>query len=592
MNLFSYVKSKVSIVDVIHEYTQLKRAGLYWKGTCPFHHEKTASFTVSPGKEIFYCFGCHVGGDVISFIERIENCTPIMAANQLIDRYHIDVPEAIKTHSNEKKSGKKQDYFQLCSKVAQWAHEQLLNDKQAMHYLKTRSISNKSIDLYMLGLFPGGARALKSLLAAMTSHSILAKDLLTANILVEGNHGMYSPFEDRILFPIRDHLARCCGFGGRIYQEGDTRAKYYNSKENDFFQKGMLIFGLDVAKKQIQESGIVFLVEGYTDCIAMAQNGYQNSVATLGTACTVEHLHVLARFAQKVYVVYDGDNAGQAAMLRLAKLCWQSSLDLYAIRLDASDDPASLFAKGTSFLEYVQQAQDIFSFFVYSMGAHFATQSLQEKLRMASTVVELLSHVENSLKLDILLQKASQEMAIPIESLKKEIQFIRGGKKQDFSLSKNPVITAVNNSRELLCEPSKVEKRIFSAILNNIQLVNGQREEFLILYTLEPIRSLLLRLKQELKIDPHISFAQFFDKLDDGSKQFVSKIVTEYDENMAQEEFVQCVYQFQRMHWKTMTRDIVARLEQAKKNGQNDLANELVQEFLELKKRVLENIAL
>lgn len=588
MNLFSYVKGKISIVDVVHEYTQLKRAGLYWKGTCPFHHEKTASFTVSPGKEIFYCFGCHVGGDVIAFIERIENCTPVMAVNHLIDRYHIDVPDAIKLHDTEKKSGKRQDYFQLCSRVAHWAHEQLLNDKQAINYLQARSISSKSIDLYMLGLFPGGARALKSLLSAMASHSIIAKDLLTANILVEGAHGLYSPFEDRILFPIRDHLARCCGFGGRIYQDGDTRAKYYNSKENDFFQKGTLLFGLDVAKKQIQEAGAVFLVEGYTDCIAMAQNGYQNSVAALGTACTIEHLHTLARFAHKVYVVYDGDNAGQTAMLRMAQLCWQSSLDLYAIRLDVSDDPASLFAAGKSFAEYVQQAQDIFSFFVQSMGAHFATQSLQEKLRMAASVVELLSHVENSLKLDILLQKASQEMDIPIESLKKEMQYIRGGKKHE----QIPLKNVENVPESVACEPSKIEKRIFAAILNNIQLVNGQREEYLILYTLEPIRSLLLRLKQEIKIDSNLSFAQFFDRLDDASKHFISKVVAEYDENMAHEEFVQCVHQFQRIHWKRMTKDIVARLEQAKKNGQNDLAHELVQEFLELKKRVLENIAL
>ena len=173
---------------------------------------------------------------------------------------------------------------------------------------------------------------------------------MTAGILSESKNALYSPFEDRIMFPITDNLGRFCGFGGRTFMPQDERPKYYNSKENNFFTKGSLIFGLNVAKRDIQHKEIVFVVEGYMDCIAMAQHGYTNTVATLGTACTLEHLKQLSRYASYVYVLYDGDAAGQSAILRLTELCWNVNMDLKVIRLPRQEDPASFLAKGKALL--------------------------------------------------------------------------------------------------------------------------------------------------------------------------------------------------------------------------------------------------
>ncbi len=327
MNLFSYLKTRVTILDVVSEYATLKKAGLYYKGQCPFHSEKTASFTVSPHKEIFYCFGCHVGGDVIAFIAKIEQCSQTDAAKHLIDRYNIELPTTLSAQVNLSPNSDKH-YFHICQVVTDWCHQQLLKSAEPFSYLSKRGITKKSIQDFKIGFMPGGLANIKKFITDLNKEQILVDDLLEWHILSRAKNILFSPYEDRIIFPISDPIGRYCGFGGRIFKPQDTRPKYYNSHENDNFAKGQLVFGLDKAKKDIQKTTKVFLVEGYTDCIAMAQSGFTNTVATLGTACTLDHLNVLGRYAQELYVLYDGDNAGQQAILRIGQLCWQASLDL------------------------------------------------------------------------------------------------------------------------------------------------------------------------------------------------------------------------------------------------------------------------
>src|SRR5579872_61857 len=356
MNIFSFIKSRVTIWDVVNEYTTLKRAGSYWKSQCPFHHEKTASFTVSPDKEIFYCFGCHTGGDAISFIAQIENCSQLEAAHFLADRYNIDLPKNIEV--SEGNAEQKKHYFDVCHLVAQWCHLQLKKNPSATAYLTERGISAQQIDDFMIGYFPTGLSAINAFVHDLKRSNILVDDLIHATILAQGKTVLYSPFEDRIIFPIKDHLGRFCAFGGRIFKPQDTRAKYYNSRENEYFTKGSLLFGLDLAKKSIQKEGFVFLVEGYTDCITMVQHGYQNTVATLGTACTIAHLKLLSRYTPYVYLLYDSDKAGQQAILRLTQLCWQASMELKVVQLPTGQDPASFLAAGNDLAPRIQSAQD------------------------------------------------------------------------------------------------------------------------------------------------------------------------------------------------------------------------------------------
>ena len=303
MNLFSYIKSQLSILDVISHYAKLKKAGSYWKGPCPFHHEKTGSFTVSPHKEIFYCFGCHVGGDVISFIAKVEQCTQLEAAQHLLEQHQLKLPENLSSELSKTSPDEKKRYFFICQTVANWCHENLKKNISVQSYLKKRNFDKKVIVDFTLGYFPGGLASIQSFINHMHKKNILLQELFDANIIIKGQKINYSPYENRIIFPIKDHLGRFCGFGGRVFKENDERAKYYNSRENSFFNKGSLLFGFNKAKKYIQKEEKAFLVEGYTDCIAMVQHGYTNTVATLGTSCTKEHLKSIARHANYVYVL-------------------------------------------------------------------------------------------------------------------------------------------------------------------------------------------------------------------------------------------------------------------------------------------------
>lgn len=579
MNLFSFIKSRVAILDVIGSYVTLKKAGHYWKSPCPFHSEKTGSFTVSPHKEIFYCFGCHMHGDAISFVSKIENCTPVEAAQLLADRYNIEIPSTL---GSPEKTTQKKRYYDLCQLVAQWCHQQLLKSNQASGYLRKRSFSSKSIQQFQIGYFPGGLAATKHFIQEMNKHHFLISDLLSNHIIVQGKNIYYSSFEERILFPIKDSMGNYCGFGGRIFKDADTRPKYYNSHENDYFSKGSLLFGLDNAKKEIQKKESVFLVEGYTDCIAMVQHGYGNTVATLGTACTLEHLKQLARYANTLYVVYDGDKAGQQAVIRMAQLCWQATLDLKVITLPSQDDPATYLQKGNDLTSLIGKAQDIFLFFIETIAQGFKGKSLNEKLQIIRKMIAPLATIEDGLKQDLLLQRASQLLEMPLNSLKKELQ-----------LHAESTLSAVKPEPvEQAAEPTnidlpKLEKKIFFAIMNNIQLLQEKNAWYLITFLPKPLREIIAILHQEKQSNKNVDFSTFYDTLSPQDQQFVSRILLEGSQQPEERTFDTLLMQLQKNHWKVIVNDIKLKMEQAKRQKDDARVQELLEEFLNLRSNLL-----
>ncbi len=224
----------------------------------------------------------------------------------LIERYGLEVPDEIsqKTPREAKQEKAQKDtYFHLCEEMARFCHEELRRTPAAMNYITKRGMGDEQIKYFTLGYLPGGVRNINRFTQEMARTNILLKDLLAAAVLLQGSSVTYSPFEDRIIFPITDSLGRTCGFGGRIFKPNDTRPKYYNSKENPNFSKGKLLFGYTLAKKEMQLQRAAYLVEGYTDVVAMVKYGHKNTVATLGTACTEEHLKALARQVSTLHVL-------------------------------------------------------------------------------------------------------------------------------------------------------------------------------------------------------------------------------------------------------------------------------------------------
>lgn len=583
MNIFNFIKQKLSIFDVVSEYVTLKKAGHYYKGCCPFHHEKTASFTVSPEKEICYCFGCHAGGDVIAFISRVENCSQIEAARLLADKYGLELPREFTIGTGQSIDAKKK-YFQICTLMARWCHELLLKSPAVLRYLYGRGIDKSCITAFEIGYFPAGVAAINALLKYMNAHHILAEDLVEANIISKGKLALYSPYEERIIFPITDHLGNHCGFGGRIYKKEDSRAKYYNSRENDFFNKGSLLYGFNLAKEQMQKQNAIFLVEGYTDCIAMVQHGYKNSAAVLGTACTIEHLKQIARYVNYVYVVYDGDEAGHQAILRLTELCWQVDLDIKIIELPESEDPASALAKGVDFNYLIRKAENIFRFFIRTTGDNFNQKALSQRLQIARKITKIITALQDPLKQDILLQDAAKILDLPYMALKNETS---RGFNQPQAPAEKPVASEAIEQHEPFDEIPKLEKKIFSAILNDASLLQEQSEQYII--TLLPTVLVdILKTVQELKKNTSAPvFSLLFDKLDLRQKSIVSRILLESEDITNRDDFEQLILQLQKKHWKTIVHDIKVKMETAKQKGKQEEIEQLMRDFSALKQKML-----
>ena len=590
MNLFSFIKERVSIFDVVSEYVTIKKAGGYYKGTCPFHHEKTASFTVSPDKEIFYCFGCHLSGDAISFIAKIENCSQKDAAKLLAEKYSIDLPQNISFEASEKSTEEKNHYFAVCKAFAFWCHEQLLKNPTAQAYFQNRGFNREHFDYFTLGYFPSGNASINDLLHSMKKKSILAQDLIDAHIIAQGRTTLYSPFEERLIFPIKDVLGRHCGFGGRIFKDHDTRPKYYNSRENEYFIKGSLVFNLDQAKKSIQETGKIFLVEGYTDCMAMVQYGFPNTVATLGTACTIEHLKQLSRYAEHLFIMYDSDSAGQQAILRLTELCWQVNLELKVIVLPTGEDPAS-FLRGTGDItDLIHGAQDIFLFFIGAIGENFVDKPLSHKIQTIRSFLSIIASIGDTLKKDILLQKAAKTFDIPFQSLKEELDYI--GNKQPYSGKGEQLSTPAPMAKGAMQQegltPSMLEKRIFCAIMNNIQLLSGETRQRIIAYLPSPLREILAKLKKTKEEVPTLNFIYFFDTLNDQEKQYVSRLLLEEHETIDVVAFDKLLAQLQKKQWKIIVHDIKAQLTRAKQEGNTEKVSLILHDFMELQNKLLQ----
>ncbi len=583
MNIFSCIKQRLSILDVVSEYITLKKAGLYHKGCCPFHHEKTASFTVSPHKEIFYCFGCHVGGDVISFISHIENCSQLEAAKLLAERYQLELPQDLAVEART--SDKKKRSFRVNELVAQWCHELLLKSPAILRYLYGRGIDKECIVNFNIGYFPGGFAAIKALIKQMLQHQILADDLLEAHIIRKGKTTLYSPFEQRIIFPITDHIGHYCGFGGRIYKKEDTRAKYYNSQENEFFNKGSLLYGLNYAKEAMQKKNVVFLVEGYTDCIAMAQHGYKNTVAILGTACTLEHLKMLARYVEQVYVVYDNDKAGQQAILRLTELCWQVNLELKVIQLPEGEDPASCLKKQIDMTHLIRQAQDVFHFFIQTVGVNFSQHSLNQKLQTTRKITALIASLNDGLKQDILLQEAAKVLKIPYQTLKDDL---KQPKIRPSHVKPEKKLLSETISHEVFPGTPKLEKKILSAILNNTSLLHDKNRRSIYLLLPDAFTAVLKKLETILQKQPDYTVCELFELLDDQEKQLVSQILLSPDDRTKDEGFECLLGQLQKKYWKSTVNDIKIKLETAQQQGDEHTCSELIQKFVALKKMMLE----
>jgi DNA primase len=434
---------------------------------------------------------------------------------------------------------------------------------------------------------------INSFVKEITNKSFLVKDLIENGIIMEGQSILYSPFEERIIFPIKDLLGRYCGFGGRIFKSTDQRAKYYNSKETELFFKGKLLFGLDLAKKEMQKAGKAFLVEGYTDCIAMVKHGHLNTIATLGTACTQDHLKILSRYIHTLYVIYDGDAAGQKAILRLTQLCWDVNLELAVIKLPAKHDPASFLQENGDLESLIKSSLDIFSFFIDSLGNDFLKSPLAEKLALSDKIAQVIARIDDPFKKEILLQQAANTMQMPLQSIK---NLVFQQKKPLYATKKSLKIEASNQEalngnpqgiKECIYEAPLLEERIFSAIINSMDKVDKFFiEDDLIEYFSDYIQNLLKKFNSFVKSAdccPKECFSKFLAILNEFDRNWVTKCSLKFDQEVAKEFFDELVLHFCKQNWKQIIQGIKIKISEATQQNDEKKLQELFTLFAKLK---------
>lgn len=381
-NTLEDIKNSIDIVELISEYVHLKKAGQNWKGLCPFHTEKTPSFTVSPAKQIFHCFGCGAGGDIFTFLTRYETLTFPEALNILAKKAGVTLKVSPKSAV---RAGEKEVLINMHRDAADFFRLNIPKNQKASAYLKDRGINKENLDAFGLGFAP---KSWNALLNYLTRKGYKPEDIKKAGLAVQGEKGHYDTFRERIMFPIHDLKGDVIAFGGRSIDGSEP--KYLNSPETPIFNKRRVLYGLNRAKNSIKHNGNVLFMEGYLDVIAAHMFGFSNVVAALGTALTPDHGKLIKRFVEDVVIVFDSDQAGIKASKTAAGILLESGLEVNILSVPDNEDPDSfLRKKGREAFEALLKAPShVVDFFVKHGG---------KKHIVADEVFEVVAKMPNEI---------------------------------------------------------------------------------------------------------------------------------------------------------------------------------------------------
>jgi DNA primase len=358
--------NRIDIVEVVGRHVTLKKAGANFQGLCPFHNEKSPSFSVSPTKQFYHCFGCGAHGSAISFLMEHSGLTYVDSIEELARSAGLTVPREERRPQDLAKQQQAIALSEVMSPAADWYKQQLKQNTRAIDYLKGRGLSGEIAKRFNLGYAPESWQGLEAVFGSYSQDSI-ANVLVEAGLIIQSDAKRYDRFRDRIMFPIRNPKGQVIAFGGRILDAGEP--KYLNSPETPLFSKGNTLYGLFEARQAIRDKGYVIVCEGYMDVVALAQLGFANGVATLGTACTANHVRALMRQTDRIIFSFDGDAAGQRAAKRALEACLPMMADDKEIKflfLPTEHDPDSFVRErgAPAFEEAIRQAMPLSSFLI------------------------------------------------------------------------------------------------------------------------------------------------------------------------------------------------------------------------------------
>ena len=461
--ILNEVRQANDIVDVISQYVHLKRSGRNYFGLCPFHNEKSPSFSVSPDKQIFHCFGCGVGGNVITFVSQIEGLNFVETVQMLAERANIQLP-TLQNNGDTQREILKDKVYKVNEFTAEYYHQNLYKPqaKMAQEYVKKRQLTNETLKSFRIG-FSG---KFDELYQELKKQGFQEQEILESGLVNKNERGQYiDRYRNRLMFPICDARGRVIAFGGRVLD--DSKPKYINSPENVVYSKGRHLFGLNVAKKG--DTKKLLIVEGYMDVISLHQRGITNVVAPLGTALTEQQGWLLRRNAEQIILSFDSDEAGLKAKLRALDILQNMGCDIRILQMEGAKDPDEYIIKygNARFNNLVENALSIIEFKVKVLRKDLNLENTNDKIKFLNEISKLISKVDNTIEREVYIEKIAKEYDISKEAIYAEVNKLtyKNVKSEKILEKTKPIITHKKTEVKEVSEAIKKRENTIISIL-------------------------------------------------------------------------------------------------------------------------------
>ena len=578
------IRHRASIVEVISDYVPLKKAGRNHMGLCPFHAEKSPSFTVSEEKGIYHCFGCHAGGSVFHFLMQYDHLSFPESVERVAKRYGITIEAGART-GNAQETGEREKLYRVNEQAAANYQKILFGHpegRQALEYLNARGVDEATARKYLLGYAPQTGSGLLSL-AKKENFSV--NDALRLGLVGQrGPQQYYEKFFARVIFPIVNPAGKVVGFCGRVMNQG--MPKYLNSSETPLFRKGATLYGLYQAKEGIRQADKVVVVEGYLDAIALAQYGVAYSVATLGTALTVDHVRALSRYTKNIIALFDGDDAGLKAAARSFEIFIEAGMLGRAAFLPKGEDPDTFVrANGKAALEAVLERAVPLADYYFSWLEQRHGKTLEGKSQIAGEISRVLAKVTNAYEVDLLVGRAVDMLGIREESLRRAAP--PAGVRP--ASAKASAVPAAQGNRDDIAERSLVSLMLrLPAVLASVAHENEARQWFSAKW--RPLVDGIITEWQERR---NVDVSELMHQLSPEQAQEIAALVLEGDQlsdaecgKMAND----CLLYLRRKYLKSLERNLRVAIRTAEEQKDENAKRERMLEWQDLlrKERQLE----
>ena len=584
-SILHQIRDSVDIVDLVSQYVSLSKTGQNYKGLCPFHAEKTPSFSVNSPKQMFYCFGCGAGGDAFTFLIKKEGLTFVEAVKELAERAHIPIPENAGRSFTQENGDQRKILEELHVASKEWFHRNLIEPtvgKSAMQYLQGRGFSTDTLDRFGVGF---AQSAWDGLTQYLLKRGAKPADLVRAGLAIAKNvetnpsaspGRCYDRFRGRVMVPITDLRSKIIAFGGRVLD--DDSPKYLNSPETPLFNKRRCLFGLDHAREDASRLNTLLIVEGYFDVLALYQAGIKHVCAPLGTALTSEHVDLLRRFVNSVVLTFDGDAAGVNASVRTLDVFLNSGVGVKVLRLPAGDDPDTFVkAQGAdAFKELQEQAVPLLDFVIERSLSGAQKSTVEERTRRVDDVLRILAKVTNPIEKEEHTQRVAEQLGIRHHLLLERFPMLLRTR----DVKKSP--PGPNRSQDNRVPPGKRDNReerdLVVLLLHgelNAQHVKDLRPED---FSVPAHRRLIEIWLEHVRDDGGISLSDVImeSSHDDMCAQLTAELIVDAPHFDDHQEYINgCLRVLKQRRLKSSLDDVIVRLRVAEREGRVEDVKEL-----------------